>query len=165
LSMFGIDMYENVLQLPPISSNIAQPLKSGTTFHRQQPDELYGKLCHTRYWLVFRSTPLPFLLRYVTNTHILVFPVVKSIDWGQMNLYWQIALYEQENLWNSCIYIYKFSVDYCNPSCFEWYIVINLLAKISEFQGFTSGGHGYMLGTCHTLKESVWVLLLMKMWI
>jgi hypothetical protein len=47
LNMFGmlwIDVYNSVFQFPPISSNFAEPLKrSETTFHNQQPDQLYAK--------------------------------------------------------------------------------------------------------------------------
>jgi hypothetical protein len=37
--MFGmlwINVYDSVFQFPPISSNFAKPLKSGTTFYRPQ---------------------------------------------------------------------------------------------------------------------------------
>jgi hypothetical protein len=80
LSLFGmlwINMYDSVFQFPPISSNFAQPLKSsGTTFHNQHPDQqLYAKeMCHaangshTRYWLVFWSTPPTFFPRYLWQT-------------------------------------------------------------------------------------------------
>jgi hypothetical protein len=73
LSMFGlpwIAVYDSVFQFPPISSNFAQPLKrSGTTGHNQQLINSMGRRCvtlhkangaHTRYWLVFWSTAVPF---------------------------------------------------------------------------------------------------------
>ncbi len=52
LSTFGmlwIDVYDSVFQFLPISSNFTQPLKrSGSTFHNQQPDQLYAKeMCCT----------------------------------------------------------------------------------------------------------------------
>ena len=69
LSMFGmlwINVYDSVLQFPPISSNFTQPLKrSGTTFHTSL-STAWSTLCkggvshckrqmggHTRYGLVF----------------------------------------------------------------------------------------------------------------
>ena len=73
LSMFGmlwVVLYHNVFHFPPISSNLTRPLKrSGTTFHSPQSTawstirkgyvhEANGG--HTRYWLVFWSTPLIF---------------------------------------------------------------------------------------------------------
>jgi hypothetical protein len=42
--LIWIDVHDSVFQFPPISSNFAQPLKrSWTTFHDQQPDQLYAK--------------------------------------------------------------------------------------------------------------------------
>ena len=56
LSMFGmfwIDVYNRVVEFPPISSNFAQPLKrSGTTFHghNQQTDQFYTKEMRHAAW-------------------------------------------------------------------------------------------------------------------
>jgi hypothetical protein len=51
--MFGmlwIDVYDSMFQLPPISSNFAQPLKSGITFHKPQ-STAWSTLCE---WDVLR---------------------------------------------------------------------------------------------------------------
>jgi hypothetical protein len=52
LIMFGmlwIDVYDSVFQFPPISSNFAQPLRSGTIFHRPQSTALHEANGHARY--------------------------------------------------------------------------------------------------------------------
>ena len=73
-------MYDSAFQFPPISSNFAQ--RSGTTFHRPQ-STAWSTLCegdvalyeanggHTRYGLVFWSTPLPYI-KYLwwTDTYL-----------------------------------------------------------------------------------------------
>ena len=102
LGCSGSTCTNNVFQFPPISSNFAQPLKrGGTTFHSQQPDELYVKeMCCTA-WGKFWShktltgflihTPT-FFLRYLwptdahlysklCETHILGPNLFISIDW------------------------------------------------------------------------------------
>ncbi len=70
LSMFGmlwIGVYDSMFQFLPISSNFTQPLKSGPTFHNQQPEQLYVKemVCPVwgKWWshkiLTFRTQPGP----------------------------------------------------------------------------------------------------------
>ena len=91
LSMFGmlwIDVYNCVLQFLPISNNLAQLLKCGTTFHR--PQSTKKRRCdalheanggHPRYWLVFWSTFLPFFKGIGDKQmHICIPSHVKSID-------------------------------------------------------------------------------------
>ena len=68
LSMFGmlwINVCDSVFQFPPISSNFTQPLKrSGTTFN-SLINSMWRRCVvlheanggHTRFWLVFWSTP------------------------------------------------------------------------------------------------------------
>jgi hypothetical protein len=82
----ALDEQVRVFQFLPISSNFMQPLKSGTTFHRTQStawSTLYEDVTqheanggHTRYWLVFWSTPFVEGTVSVMNRCISIFPVV-----------------------------------------------------------------------------------------
>ena len=92
LRVLWIDVYDSMFQFPTISCSFAQPLKrSGTTFHRPQ-STAWSTLCevdvlfctrhggYTRYWLAFRSKPLPFFkgTLSVTNICISLFPVMRN---------------------------------------------------------------------------------------
>ena len=82
LSMFGmlwIDVYDSVNQLAPISSNFTAieewdniphaTINSLINFMRRKLLRCMRQIkCHTRYWLVFWSTPLLVFFRYLWPT-------------------------------------------------------------------------------------------------
>ena len=85
--MLWIDVYDSMFWFPPISSNVAQPLKSsGSTFHNQQPDQLYAKeICCTAWshqiltgFLI--HSPTFFIKVCEQQIHICILSHVKSID-------------------------------------------------------------------------------------
>ena len=89
--MLWIDMYNNVFQFPPISSIFAQQLKSGTTFHNQQLDQLYARQMVTpdTDWFSCPDPYITFFFKCICHQqlHICIPSHVKSIDWGLMNLF------------------------------------------------------------------------------
>jgi hypothetical protein len=63
---------------------------------------------HTKYWLVFWSTPLSFFKVSVTNRHISVFPVMWNPEIkGLMNLfqftYFLIWTVTRSTIWDCCM--------------------------------------------------------------